>query len=80
MAVVTAQRDRIVASYMLLADVGRLDPRILGLQVQVYQPQVHYMQGRDAWAGMGNSLSCLHSVQTFTLTMKSSLRPNRCFP
>ena len=53
-AVVTAQHDRIVASYTLLANVGRLDPAVLGLPVQVYQPQVHYMQVRDAWAGTRN--------------------------
>jgi hypothetical protein len=32
----------------------RLDPRMIGLAVDVYQPQVHYMQVRDAWAGTGN--------------------------
>jgi outer membrane protein len=53
-AVVTAQHDRIVASYTLLANVGRLSPVVLGLPVQVYEPQVHYMQVRDAWAGTRN--------------------------
>jgi outer membrane protein len=53
-ALVTAQRDRVVASYTLLAAVGRLDPTVLHLAVQVYQPQVHYMQVRDAWAGARN--------------------------
>ena len=52
--VLTAQHDRIVASYTLLANVGRLDPSVIGLPVQVYQPQVHYMQVRDAWAGTRN--------------------------
>jgi len=50
-AVVTAQHDRVVASYTLLASVGRLSPEVLGLRVLVYQPQVHYEQVRDAWAG-----------------------------
>jgi outer membrane protein len=53
-AVVTAQHDRIVASYTLLANVGRLSPVVLGLPVQTYEPQVHYMQVRDAWAGTRN--------------------------
>jgi outer membrane protein len=53
-SVVTAQHDRIVASYTLLANVGRLSPVVLGLPVQVYEPQVHYMQVRDAWAGTRN--------------------------
>jgi outer membrane protein len=50
-SLVTAQRDRIVASYTLLANIGRLDPRVIRIPVDVYEPQVHYMQVRDAWAG-----------------------------
>jgi len=51
-ALVSAQRDRVVASYTLLASVGRLSPGILGLSVPVYDAQVHYHQIRDAWAGV----------------------------
>jgi outer membrane protein len=53
-ALVSAQRDRVVASYTLLAAVGRLSPEVLGLHVPVYQPQVHYQQVRDSWAGLRN--------------------------
>ena len=53
-SVVTAQHDRVVASYTLLAAVGRLQPEVLGLHVPVYRPQVHYEQVRDAWAGTRN--------------------------
>jgi outer membrane protein len=53
-ALVTAQRDRVVASYTLLAAVGRLVPQVLGLHVAVYRPQVHYQQVRDSWAGVRN--------------------------
>ena len=51
-ALVTAQRDRVVASYTLLAAVGRLAPEVLGLHVPVYDAQVHYQQVRDSWAGV----------------------------
>ena len=51
-ALVTAQRDRVVASYTLLAAVGRLSPQVLGLHVPVYNPVVHYQQVRDSWAGV----------------------------
>jgi outer membrane protein len=51
-ALVTAQRDRVVASYTLLAAVGRLSPEVLGLHVPVYDAQVHYQQVRDSWAGV----------------------------
>ena len=50
-ALVTAQRDRVVASYTLLSAVGRLAPEVLGLHVPVYNAQVHYEQVRDSWAG-----------------------------
>jgi outer membrane protein len=49
---VTAQRDRVVASYTLLSAVGRLAPEVLSLNVPVYDSQVHYQQVRDNWAGV----------------------------
>jgi outer membrane protein len=51
-ALVTAQRDRVVASYTLLSAVGRLAPEVLSLNVPVYDSQVHYQQVRDSWAGV----------------------------
>jgi outer membrane protein len=51
-SLVTAQRDRVVASYTLLAAVGRLSPQLLGLGIPVYDPMVHYQQIRDAWGGV----------------------------
>ena len=51
-ALVSAQRDRVVASFTLLASVGRLSPQVLGLRVPVYDANVHYQQVRDTWAGV----------------------------
>ena len=51
-ALVSAQRDRVVASYTLLASVGRLSPQVLALRVPVYNSNVHYQQVRDTWAGV----------------------------
>jgi outer membrane protein len=51
-ALVTAQRDRVVASYTLLSAVGRLAPEVLGLQVPIYEAEWHYQQVRDSWAGV----------------------------
>ena len=53
-ALVTAQHDRVVASYTLLAAVGGLSMQKLGLNVLIYDPQVHYQQIRDAWIGVRN--------------------------
>ena len=51
-ALVTAQHDRVVASYTLLAAVGGLSMQHIGLNVLIYDPQVHYQQIRDAWVGV----------------------------
>jgi outer membrane protein len=53
-ALVTAQHDRVVASYTLLAAVGDLSMPRLGLNVLIYDPMVHYQQVRDAWVGVRN--------------------------
>ena len=50
--IVTAQHDRVVASYSVLAAIGRLSPSVLGLATTVYDPSVHYHQVRDAWTGV----------------------------
>jgi outer membrane protein len=51
-ALVTAQRDRVVASYTLLSATGRLSAAVLGLQVPVYDVITHYQQIRDSWYGV----------------------------
>jgi outer membrane protein len=51
-AMVTAQRDRVVASYTLLSAVGRLSPVVLRLPISIYEPMTHYQQIRDAWVGV----------------------------
>lgn len=51
-ALVTAQRDRVVASYSVLAATGRLSVTTMGLKTTVYDPSVHYYQVRDSWVGV----------------------------
>lgn len=51
-ALVTAQHDRVVASYSVLDKVGRLSPVVLKLPTTVYDPSVHYHQVRDSWFGV----------------------------
>ena len=41
------QRDAIVASYALLAAVGRLTARDMGLPVELYDQKTHYLKVRD---------------------------------
>lgn len=51
-ALVTAQHDRVVASYSTLSAIGRLSPQVLKLNTTVYDPSVHYHQVRDSWFGL----------------------------
>jgi outer membrane protein len=51
-ALVTAQHDRVVASYSVLSTVGRLSPQVLRLSTTTYDPSVHYQQVRDSWIGV----------------------------
>jgi outer membrane protein len=51
-ALVTAQHDRVVASYSVLNTVGRLSPQVMNLPTAIYDPSVHYHQVRDSWAGV----------------------------
>ncbi len=51
-ALVTAQHDRVVASYAVLSAVGRLSPQVLKLNTTIYDPSVHYHQVRDSWIGV----------------------------
>jgi outer membrane protein len=49
---ISAQRDRVVASYTLLSAIGRFDRKRLELPAPDYDPQTHYIQVRDAWFGL----------------------------
>ncbi len=51
-SLVTAQHDRVVASYSVLSAIGRLSPQVLNLPTNTYDPSVHYQQVRDAWFGV----------------------------
>ena len=51
-ALVTAQHDRVVASYSVLNSVGRLAPQVLGLATNIYDASMHYQQVRDSWYGI----------------------------
>ncbi|HMF06769.1 MAG TPA: TolC family outer membrane protein, partial [Methylocella sp.] len=49
---VIAQRDRVVASYAVMAAVGRLSAANLSLAVAEYDPTIHFDQVKDQWFGL----------------------------
>jgi len=51
-ALVSAQRDRVVASYAVMAAIGRLSAANLNLAVTEYDPTIHFDQVKDKWIGL----------------------------
>lgn len=51
LGLLAAQRDRVVASYAVLAATGRLSAHTLGLSVAEYDPIVHFDSVKDGWGG-----------------------------
>ena len=49
---VTAQRDRVVASYAVMAATGRLSAQNLNLKVANYDARAHFDQVKDKWIGL----------------------------
>jgi outer membrane protein len=49
---VSAQRDQVVNSYTLLAEIGRLSVKVLGLSVAEYDPRVHFEQVKTKQFGV----------------------------
>ncbi len=49
---VTAQRDRVIGSYAVLAAIGDLSAKTLNLEVTTYDPAVHYEQVKTKWIGL----------------------------
>ena len=50
---VRAQRDEIVATFQVFSAVGQLTARDLDLSVEVYNPEVDYLNVRGRWFGLG---------------------------
>lgn len=49
---ITAQRDRVVASYSVVQSMGRLTTRNLGINIAQYSAKQHFDQVKDLWYGV----------------------------
>lgn len=49
---VSAQRDLVVASYLVMSAIGRLSAANLNLNVAEYDPTIHFDQVKDKWFGL----------------------------
>jgi outer membrane protein len=54
-ALIVAQRERVVASYGLMATIGRLSIDNLTFNGESYDPARHYNQVKDSWGGGAGS-------------------------
>jgi outer membrane protein TolC len=50
-SLVTAERDRVVVAYQLVAATGQMTARALGLDVPVYDPDAYAASVRNKWFG-----------------------------
>ena len=48
---VAAERNRVVSGYQLLAAIGRLSAKEMGLRVPIYDPDENYRRVRNKWIG-----------------------------
>lgn len=48
---VTAERNRVITGYQLLASIGHLTAREVGLKVPLYDPEENYRRVRNKWIG-----------------------------
>lgn len=51
---VTSRRDVVVAHYTVLAEMGQLTARALGLPVEYYDEEAYYNDVRAKWIGLGD--------------------------
>jgi len=51
-SLVVTRRDMVVASYAVLASIGRLSAEGIALATDVYVPEAHYDEVRRQWAGV----------------------------
>jgi outer membrane protein len=49
---ITAQRDRVVASYSVVQSIGRLNSKSLGLNIAQYSANQHFDQVKDLFWGI----------------------------
>ncbi|GJE61056.1 Outer membrane efflux protein BepC [Methylobacterium trifolii] len=51
-ALITAQRDRVIFSYGVVQAIGRLTARYTAVPVAAYSPKTHFDQVKDLWFGV----------------------------
>jgi len=74
-SLVTSRRDLVVASYTLLAAIGRLSPADLNLPTDIYDPDRHYREVKDKPFGFHWTTSVLPVEDTTVIGGEGELEP-----
>lgn len=74
---VTTRRDLVVATYTLLAAIGKLSPSDMGLPTSTYDPDPHYREVKDKAFGFHWSTSVLPVEDTVVVGGDAELEPGQ---
>jgi outer membrane protein len=74
-SLVTSRRDLVVASYTVLAAIGRLSPGDLNLPTDIYDPDRHYREVKDKPFGFHWTTSVLPVEDTTVIGGDAELEP-----
>jgi len=74
---VTTRRDLVVATYTLLAAIGKLTPSDMGLPTLTYDPDPHYREVKDKAFGFHWSTSVLPVEDTVVVGGDAELEPGQ---
>lgn len=76
-SLVGTRRDLIVASYAVLASIGRLSAEGIELATDVYLPEAHYEEVRRQWAGVTITRAESYEVPSVMAVTEEDLPPVR---
>jgi hypothetical protein len=76
-SLVSTRRDHIVASYAVLASIGRLTAEGIELATDVYVPEAHYDEVRRKWAGVTITRAESYEVPSVMAVTEEELPPVR---
>ncbi len=79
-ALVSTRRDLIVASYGLLAQIGRLSAEQIELATEVYVPEAHYEEVRNKWAGVTITRAETYADPASLTVQREALPPPSAYP
>lgn len=79
-SLISTRRDLVVASYTVLASIGRLSAQSIELSTEIYHPEAHYEEVRRKWAGVTITRTENYDAPTEFAVTSENLPPVAPFP